>query len=123
MRRLPHLILLVLGFFHYQAAAQNFSSVTATKIQNASGTLLVTGQLCFLGTDQNNIPISFQAGGGGQVYKRPVCTAVTNGVISGFQVANPGVTSPQGSAVSGYGYRRQWLIGIAIQHRQLHRQL
>jgi hypothetical protein len=75
--------------------AQNWSAVQASKIQDAGGNLLASGSLCFQGTNSQGQYISFQAGGGGQVLMRPVCTAVSNGGIGTFQVPNPANTLPQ----------------------------
>jgi hypothetical protein len=72
---------------------QNLTSVTATNIQKA-GAPLATGTLCFTATDSNDTPIGFRIGGGGQEVVAPYCTAVSNGTIGSFQVANPANTSP-----------------------------
>ena len=76
------------------ASAQNFTTVTATKIQYVSGQLLPKGSLCFQGTDNNNNPISFQAGGGGQVVTAAICVGVTSGTSAALQVPNPQNTTP-----------------------------
>lgn len=73
----------------------NWTTVTASNIQDVSGAKLASGSLCFLATDSNGTPISFEAGGGGQVIKLPRCTAITNGAIGTFQVPNPANTLPQ----------------------------
>jgi hypothetical protein len=73
--------------------AQNLTSVTASNIQKA-GLPLATGTLCFTATDSSDSPIGFRIGGGGQEVVAPYCTQVTNGAISGLQVANPANTSP-----------------------------
>lgn len=78
------------------ASAQNFTVFSSTNIQDASGNKLAAGQLCLIGTDQNATPINFQAGGGGTVYKYPICQPVTNGAITSFNVANPANTTPAG---------------------------
>jgi len=79
------------------AAGQNWTTVTASNITDQNQTKLASGQICFLGTDQNNVPINFGVGGGGQVLKRPVCATVTTGAIVGtFTVPNPANTSPSG---------------------------
>jgi len=79
------------------ATAQNWTTISASNITDAAGNKLAAGQICFLGTDQNNVAINFAIGGGGQVLKRPVCATVTNGAIAaGFQVPNPANTSPAG---------------------------
>jgi hypothetical protein len=80
------------------AFGQNYTTVTAQKIQYVNGTLLPKGQLCFQATDQNDVPISFQVGGGGQVVNSPQCVQVVNGCIAqlncGYTVANPALTTP-----------------------------
>lgn len=85
--------LLLLSVF---AQAQNWTTVTATNITDLNQQKLATGQLCFLGTDQNDVPISFNVGGGGQVLKRAFCSAVTNGTAALFTVPNPAGTTPVG---------------------------
>jgi len=76
--------------------AQNWTTVTATNITDLNQQKLATGQLCFLGTDQNDVPISFNVGGGGQVLKRAFCAAVSNGIAAAFTVPNPAGTTPAG---------------------------
>jgi hypothetical protein len=76
--------------------AQNWTNVTATNITDLNQQKLATGQLCFLGTDQNDVPISFNVGGGGQVLKRAFCASVTNGTAALFTVPNPAGTTPAG---------------------------
>jgi hypothetical protein len=77
-------------------SAQNWTTVTASNITDLNQQKLATGQLCFLGTDQNDVPISFNVGGGGQVLKRAFCSAVTNGIAASFTVPNPAGTTPTG---------------------------
>ena len=79
------------------AFAQGFTTVTASHIQNASGTALSSGQICFQGTDANDQPISFRAGGsGGQVIASKVCKSISAGTISGggISVADTALTAP-----------------------------
>ena len=78
------------------AQAQNFTTITGSKVQDATGTLLAAGQICFLPTDANDLPVRAQAGGGGQIIKNAVCTTVTAGVIGTLSVANPNNTNPVG---------------------------
>jgi hypothetical protein len=78
------------------ASAQNWTTVSAANITDLNQQKLAVGQLCFLGTDQNDVPISFNVGGGGQVLKRAFCTAVSNGTVASFTVPNPGSTTPTG---------------------------
>lgn len=78
------------------AAAQNWTTVSASNITDLNQQKLAAGQLCLLGTDQNDVPISFNVGGGGQVLKRPFCTPVTSGAVSSFTVPNPVNTAPAG---------------------------
>lgn len=76
-------------------SAQNFMSMTASNIQNGGGTKLANGQITFLGVDNNNNPLSYQAGGGGQVIKKPVACSIVNGAITGTcNVANSALTNP-----------------------------
>lgn len=76
--------------------AQNWTTVTASNITDLNQNKLAAGQLCFLGTDQNDSPISFSVGGGGQVLKRAFCSTVTNGAVTSFTVPNPANTQPAG---------------------------
>lgn len=76
--------------------AQNLTAVSGSKVTYVNGTLLPTGNICFLATDQNNVPISFQQGGGGQVLKKAKCSPINAGVITGFNVPNPANTNPAG---------------------------
>jgi hypothetical protein len=76
------------------AHAQNWTTVSASNITDLNQQKLGAGNLCFLGTDQNDTPISFGIGGGGQALARPYCTQVANGVATSFTVPNPANTSP-----------------------------
>src|ERR1051326_1783211 len=76
--------------------AQNWTTVSATNITDLNQQKLATGQLCFLGTDQNDMPISFNVGGGGQALKRAFCATVSNGAVASFTVPNPATTTPAG---------------------------
>src|SRR3954454_7463908 len=76
--------------------AQNWTAVSASNITDLNQQRLAAGSVCFLGTDQNDIPISFQVGGGGQVLARPFCVAVINGSSAALLVPNPQNTQPQG---------------------------
>jgi len=83
------------------AHAQNLTSVSASNIQDINGAKLAAGQLCFLITNQSDVPISVQVGGGGQALKRGYCSPVTAGAATGFTVPNPANTLPSsGTAVS-----------------------
>ena len=75
---------------------QNLATVSGSNIEDLNGATLAHGQICFVGTDQSDTPISFQVGGGGQALRRPYCSAVTAGVIASFTVPNPALTSPSG---------------------------
>ncbi|PYY12934.1 MAG: hypothetical protein DMG60_22960, partial [Acidobacteria bacterium] len=78
------------------AHAQNWTAVSASNITDLNQQKLAAGSMCFLGTDQNDIPISFEVGGGGQVLARPFCVTVTNGSSAALSVPNPQNTQPQG---------------------------
>lgn len=73
---------------------QNFTTVTATKIQYVNQQLLPKGKLCFLGTDDTGAAINFQPGGGGQVLTQPICVDVINGVAAALSVPNANLTTP-----------------------------
>lgn len=107
-------LLLALGILCGAArvSAQNWTTVTASHIySNATGAqdLLPTGVLSFQGTDQNNNPIIFQVGGGGQMITGPMSTTVAAGAIGSFQVPNPVLTVP-----GGIYYRIQIKVGNQI---------
>src|SRR6185312_14146420 len=92
-------ILLIIAFCACLAApaqAQNWTTVSAANITDLNQQKLAAGQLCFLGTDQNDTPISFMVGGGGQVLKRQFCATVTNGATATLTVPNPATSSPSG---------------------------
>lgn len=93
---MKRLALLLLTLCSAAAFGQNFTAVSGAKTQDAGGNLLATGQICFIGTDQNDSVIGYQVGGGGQAIKVPVCSNIISGVITGFNVANPATTSPSG---------------------------
>ena len=77
--------------------SQNLTTVSASNITDINGTKLAAGQLCFLGTDQSDNPISFQIGGGGQALRRGYCSPVAAGAVSPtFTVPNPATTLPSG---------------------------
>jgi hypothetical protein len=78
------------------AVAQNWTTVSASNITDLNQNKLAAGQLCFMGTDQNDNPISFNIGGGGQSLRRAYCAGVTNGAVTSFTVPNPVNTTPSG---------------------------
>ena len=94
MRKL--FITLAIACLAVSARAQNWTSVSSSNLTDLNQQKLASGTLCFLGTDQNDIPISFQVGGGGQVLARPFCVSVTNGASAALLVPNPQNTQPQG---------------------------
>src|SRR5690348_13683898 len=94
MKRLFHI--LTFASFAMYAHAQNSTTVSASNLTDLNQQKLAAGSMCFLGTDQNDIPISFQVGGGGQVLARPFCVPVTNGASASLLVPNPRTTQPQG---------------------------
>lgn len=83
----------ILVFCSASLFAQNLTTVTASNIQKG-GAPLSSGTLCFTATDANDNPIGFRVGGGGQEVLAPYCTAIANGAIGVFNVANPANTSP-----------------------------
>jgi hypothetical protein len=90
------LVLVMVMLTSAVAAAQNWTTVTASNITDLNQQKLAVGQLCFLGTDQNDTAISFNVGGGGQVLKRAFCAPVSNGAVTSFTVPNPATTTPAG---------------------------
>jgi hypothetical protein len=90
------IILMIMMTCVIPAAAQNWTTVSATNITDLNQQKLAVGQLCFLGTDQNDVPVSFNVGGGGQELKRAFCASVSNGTVTSFTVPNPVNTTPAG---------------------------
>jgi hypothetical protein len=78
------------------ARAQNWTTISAANITDLNQNKLAAGQLCFLGTDQNDNPINFNVGGGGQVLRRAFCSPVAAGAVTAFTVPNPVNTTPAG---------------------------
>src|ERR1700704_3711377 len=78
------------------AVAQNWTTISASNITDLNQQKLAVGQLCFLATDQNDTPISFNVGGGGQALRRAFCSTVSNGAVASFTVPNPTNTTPAG---------------------------
>jgi hypothetical protein len=77
------------------AGAQNYLTVTGSNTRGYGNALLPAGSLTFTATDSHGNPISYQAGGGGQVVRYPITCPIVNGVISsGCQVANVSVSNP-----------------------------
>jgi hypothetical protein len=73
--------------------AQNFTVVTASSLQDLTGSKLANGQVCFQAATNSGVPISYEAGGGGQVINVPRCASVINGSFS-LSVANTALTTP-----------------------------
>jgi hypothetical protein len=72
-----------------------YTTVTASHIQDAAGNLLSAGQVSFLPVDANGKLVAFQVGGGGQVLQRAVVCPVASGVITGTcKVADTSLTTP-----------------------------
>ena len=89
---LPLLFLLVMP-----AYAQNYSSVTAISITDASGVPLVSGTICFQPVNAQLQVSGFTAGGGGVVSTQPACRTVTNGVMVPLTLAASNYSSPLGA--------------------------
>jgi hypothetical protein len=78
------------------AFGQNYTTVTASNIQNGSSGLLPSGTITFQAVGTNQQPISYQVGGGGQQILAPTVCPVSNGAILGVcSVANVLLTQPQ----------------------------
>ena len=91
MKRILVVFLLLAG----SAIAQNYLTITAANIGDGSGKLLSSGTILFSGTDSTGRPISYQAGGGGQVIRYPVSCSITNGTIAAnCNLANTDLTNP-----------------------------
>lgn len=70
----------LLATFALPAHAQ-FTTVTATNIQNGDGLPLALGTMCWLGANNSGQPIGYRGGGSGQVTTNPVCRDVINGAV------------------------------------------
>lgn len=78
------------------AAAVNLSeAVNASQLKTQTGTLIASGTMCWLGTDSSNSPVSYTPQGGSAI-STAVCGAVTSGIVSGLNIANPAFVSPAG---------------------------
>lgn len=71
----------------------NFTTVSGTNIQDLSGTKLPAGRIYFKPVDVHGNPISFRAGGGGQVISRAKSAVVTNGAFT-IVLADVSLTNP-----------------------------
>src|SRR5271155_5276310 len=90
MRKLLLLLLSLPAF-----AQANWINVTAANIHGGSNTLLPAGNITFTATDNTGAPISYQAGGGGQVVSYPTTCSIVNGTIAlQCLVANVSVSNP-----------------------------
>ncbi len=77
-----------------------YTIVSASKLQDASGTLIDDALILFTPANMNGTPVSFRAGGThGQVSSSPVSAAVTNGAFEA-QLADTTLTLP-----ANVGYR------------------
>jgi hypothetical protein len=85
------------------SAAAQYTTVTASAIQDGTGATLQTGSICFDAVDPLGNEISYKAGGGGQAVRGEVCRDVLNGAIQTtykgvakgtFQVADTTLTVP-----------------------------
>jgi hypothetical protein len=77
------------------AAAQNFLTVAGSNTYGYGNALLPSGSLIFTATDSHGAPISYQAGGGGQVVRYPTTCSITNGAVAaGCLIANVSVSNP-----------------------------
>jgi len=84
-------------------AAAQYTAITATNIQDATGAKLAKGQICFTGTDPGGDPISYRLGITGQVVSTPVCKSIAAGALVGtFQVADTSITSPANICFRAY---------------------
>jgi hypothetical protein len=87
-----YLLLFLLSAATY---AQNFVTITASNIQSGGNVPVAAGTIIFSATDATGKPISYQAGGGGQVIRTPVSCSISNGVIAdNCKLANTDLTNP-----------------------------
>jgi lysophospholipase L1-like esterase len=73
--------------------ATGFTQVSASALKDANGVLVSNATISFHPVNNSGVPISFKAGGGGQVMSIPVTAQVTNGVFT-IQLADSTMTSP-----------------------------
>lgn len=74
------LLVALLATFALPAQAQ-FTTITATNIQNGDGLPLALGTTCWLGVNNSGQAIGYRAGGSGQVTTTPVCRDIVNGAV------------------------------------------
>jgi hypothetical protein len=73
-----------------------YTTVTGSKVQDANGNLLASGEITWVPTDANGQIINAQAGGGGQINARGVTCGIANGAITPpCQIADTSLTSPR----------------------------
>jgi hypothetical protein len=90
MKKLLFILLLA---FSSLASAQNYVTVQSSNIHDSGNHLLSAGTITFQAVDSSGNPISYQAGGGGQVISWPIAYSITNGAFSGT-LANSANTNP-----------------------------
>jgi hypothetical protein len=83
------------------AQTQPYAVITASKIVDAQGTLLPSGQFCAQPVNNNTQPIPFLVSGGGNAGTKTKCANVVSGAITSpvdgaatYQLANSQVTTP-----------------------------
>jgi hypothetical protein len=87
------LVALLLATAPYALAQADYATVTGTNIQDSTGTKVASGTITFSPVTNAGTPVSFRAGGGGQVISTPVSATVTNGSFS-VQLADTTLTYP-----------------------------
>src|SRR5580658_6387350 len=94
MRRLFQLILLLcLCIPAFASTPLGYVSVTATHLQDSTGTLIANATISFAPVNNSGIPISYKVNGNGQATSRPVTVVVTSGAFT-IQLADTALTSP-----------------------------
>lgn len=78
-----------------QSQTQTFASIVGSQIMDEGGNLLAAGQICFLPVNQlTGLPMNYMVAGAGQRGINPICSPVTTGVVTPFNLTNSQITVP-----------------------------
>jgi hypothetical protein len=93
MKKIISLLALVLATTFCAHAQATFATVSGSNVQDSTGSKLASGTITFAPVNNAGKPLSFRAGGSGQVISSPVNATVTNGAFS-IQLADTTQTFP-----------------------------
>jgi len=97
--------------FALRAWGQIYTSVSTSSAELSNG-FGINGQLCFLGTDSTDTPITYYPGGGSTGVSTPVCSPLTSGIVTTFNVAN--IATAVGLRMASFGP-----AVVNVLHRQV----